>query len=239
MKDRELARMGGRFIAEGENVVRRLLKSGIETESVLVARRKVEAIGPLARPSTMVYSAGDDVIAQVVGFEFHSGVMACGIRPASAKLRAGKLLVVCQQIANTENLGALIRVAAGFGAEGIVLGETCCDPFFRQSVRVSMGTVFSIPLVRSENLARDLDWLNEFGVETVATVLDREGEELSRVKGTGKVALVFGNEAQGLDAETIAHCRRRVTIPMQLGTDSLNVAMAAAVFLYHFTLPGG
>jgi tRNA G18 (ribose-2'-O)-methylase SpoU len=238
MKDRELARFGGRFIAEGENVVRRLLKSSIATESVLVARRKLGVIEPAVKPGTTIFSAGDDVIEQVIGFEFHSGVMACGVRPESAELAPGKLLVVCQGISNTENLGALIRVAAGFGAEAMVLGESCCDPFFRQSVRVSMGTVFSLPLVRSENLLEDLDRLKEWGVETVATVLDPKAEVLSKVTKPGKVALVFGNEAQGLDEETVARCKRKVTIPMQLRTDSLNVAMAAAVFLYHFTLAG-
>ncbi len=241
MKDRELARFGDRFIAEGENVVRRLLKSSIPVESVLLVKRKVDLIAPVVNPAITIFSAGDDIIEQLIGFEFHSGVMACGIRPPSANLDAilssAKLIAVCQRITNTENLGSLIRISAAFGADAMVVGESCCDPFFRQSVRVSMGTVFSLPLIRSENLLTDLDHMTELGVETFATVLDPDAEPLSQVIPAGKSALVFGNEAQGLDSETISHCRRRITIPMQLQTDSLNVAIAAAVFLYHFTLP--
>lgn len=244
MKDRELARFDGRFIAEGENVVRRLLKSPIPVESVLVAQRKAEAIAPLAKSTTPVFSASDDLIQQVIGFEFHSGVLACGIRPDPVDLSVvvppsprRALIVVCQQITNTENLGSLIRLAAAFGANAMLLGESCCDPFFRQSVRVSMGTIFSVPMVRSENLLEDLDRLADLGVETCATVLATDAEPLFSISPPNRVALVFGNEAQGLDEETIRHCRRRVTIPMQLGTDSLNVAMAAAVFLHHFTTP--
>jgi tRNA G18 (ribose-2'-O)-methylase SpoU len=242
MKDRELARFDARFIAEGENVVRRLLNSRIAVESLLLSRRKVEAIAPIVNPAIPIFSATDDVIEKVIGFEFHSGVLACGIRPPSLQLSAilppppAKVRVVaCQQITNTENVGSLIRIAAAFGASALLLGESCCDPFFRQSVRVSMGTIFSLPLVRSENLCEDLDRLAVGGVETFATVLHPDSEPLATISPPDRVALVFGNEAQGLDEITIRHCRRRATIPMQLGTDSLNVAIAAAVFLYHFT----
>jgi tRNA G18 (ribose-2'-O)-methylase SpoU len=242
MKDKELARDGGRFIAEGENVVKRLLASRFTTESVLVAKRKLETIGPLAKAETPVFYAEDDIITQIIGFEFHSGVLACGIRPPSPTLSEilpplpqAALIVACQEIANTDNLGSLIRIAAAFGAHGMILGERCCDPFFRQSVRVSMGTIFSLPIVRSEDLCADLDLLADAGVETWATVLGSDAETLSRMAKPNRTVIVFGNEAQGLDLKTIAHCRKRVVIPMHLGTDSLNVSVAAAVFLYHVT----
>ena len=145
-------------------------------------------------------------------------------------------LVVCPEIEKTDNLGALIRIAAGFGATAMVLGERCCDPFFRQSVRVSMGSVFKLPIVRTDDLARDLRRLRgEFGVELIATVLDEEAERLEDVGRPRRLGLLLGNEGQGLPAEIVALCDRRVTIPMKLGTDSLNVAVAAGIFLYHFT----
>jgi tRNA G18 (ribose-2'-O)-methylase SpoU len=242
MKDKELARDGGRFIAEGENVVKRLLASRFITESVLVATRKLEAIRPLVDPATPLFSAADDIIAQIIGFEFHSGLLACGIRPTSPKLaeilpprKESALLVACQEITNTENLGSLIRIAAAFGAHGMILGEHCCDPFFRQSVRVSMGTIFSLPIVRSEDLRADLDHLTNEGVETWATVLAGDAQSLAAMPKPKRIAIVLGNEAQGLDSQTISHCSDRVVIPMRLGTDSLNVSVAAAVFLYHLT----
>jgi tRNA G18 (ribose-2'-O)-methylase SpoU len=244
LKERELARDGGRFIAEGENVVRRLLKSPVAVDSVLIARRKREIIEPLVAENIPVYCADDELIARTFGFEFHSGVMACGIRPASLDLAAvvpatplPAVVVVCQEIANAENMGGLIRISAAFGACAMVLGERCCDPFFRQSVRVSMGTIFSLPIVRSENLLADLDWLGRAGRMTrVAAVLADDAERLASLKHEPRVAVVFGSEGHGLDSRTIGACDRRVTIPMKLGTDSLNVAVAAAVFLYHLTL---
>jgi tRNA G18 (ribose-2'-O)-methylase SpoU len=99
-----------------------------------------------------------------------------------------------------------------------------------------MGTVFSLPLVRSPDLLGDLRAFRErWGVELAAAVVGEGAEALERAGRPERLALLFGNEAQGLSPEVVAACDRRVTIPMQLGTDSLNVAVAAAVFLYHFT----
>jgi tRNA G18 (ribose-2'-O)-methylase SpoU len=244
LKDRELARdPGGRFIAEGEHVVRRLLASAYETESVLLAARRAEEVAPLVPAHVPVYVAPDELVHTIIGFKFHSGVIACGKRGARRTIdvviprtRDSLTLVICPEIANAENMGAMVRVAAAFGADALVLGERSCDPFWRQAIRVSMGTVFSLPLVQSDDLLRDMRRLQqEWGVELVATVLDESAEPLSGARRGPKLGLLFGNEAQGLDRRFVDACDRRVTIPMKLGTDSLNVAVAAGIILYHFT----
>src|SRR5688572_7775894 len=83
LKDRDVAAIDGRFIAEGELVVRRLLASPFETESVLLADRRVEEIAPLVPEGVPIYVAPAEVVNQIVGFKFHSGVMACGRRGRS------------------------------------------------------------------------------------------------------------------------------------------------------------
>lgn len=244
LKERELAREGGRFIAEGENLVKRLLASRLQTESVLIADRHRNEIPPLVPADIPVYIAPASVVNQVLGYKFHSGVMAVGLRGPSPTIddvmsRGGDqpvTLVICPEIEKTDNLGAMIRIAAGFGAAAMILGERSCDPFFRQSARVSMGTVFYLPVVRSDDLERDLRHLrDEYAVELMATVLDADADRLENVPRPHKLGLLFGNEAQGLPPEYVRLCHRRVTIPMKLGTDSLNVAVAAGIFLYHFT----
>ena len=246
LKDRELARdPGGRFIAEGEHVVRRLLASAYATDSVLLAACRADEIAPLVPASVPVYVVPDEVIHRVIGFKFHSGVIACGLRGTRRSIddlglrrpgAPGLTLVICPEIANAENMGAMIRVTAAFGADALVLGERSCDPFWRQAIRVSMGTVFSLPLVQSDDLMRDMKRLQqEWGVELAATVVEKSAEPLAGARRGPKLGLVFGNEAQGLDRQIIDACDRRVTIPMKLGTDSLNVAVAAGIILYHFT----
>ena len=243
LKDRDLARTGDLFIAEGDYVVRRLLASRYPAVSVLLAKRRVDAIAPLAPPEVPVFVGDDAMIRQILGFKFHTGVIAVGRRLPSQPLaeifearRGPMTLVVCPEISNSDNMGSMIRISAAFGADAVVLGERCHDPFWRQSIRVSMGTVFAMPLLRSENLLRDLKELREgWGVQLVASVLSDDAEPLAGAKRPERIGLLFGNEAQGLDEAHVAACDRRVTIPMKLGTDSLNVAVAAGIFLYHFT----
>jgi tRNA G18 (ribose-2'-O)-methylase SpoU len=244
LKERDLAREGNRFIAESEQIVRRLIDSSLKIDSVLLARRRADEITPIVPPDVPVYVVPDDLVEHVIGFRFHSGVIAVGIRPPRITLD-GVLrhdsesirLVICPETANTENLGGMIRIAAAFGVDAMILGERSCDPFFRQAVRVSMGTVFRLPIIQSENLLCDLGRLkNEWNVERIATVVDDPtSEPLSGTSIAAQWALLFGNEAQGLSSEIIDRCDRRVTIPMKLGTDSLNVMVAAGIFLYHFT----
>jgi tRNA G18 (ribose-2'-O)-methylase SpoU len=242
LKDRELAAQGDLFVCEGLLVVQRLLRSQYPCLSVLCAERKVGAVLPDARPETPVYVVPDALLHDVVGFKFHTGALAVGRRlprgPLEAVLpkREGLTLVVLPHTNNLENVGSIARISAAFGVDAMILGEECCDPFYRQSLRVSMGTMFSLPLHRSEDLKRDLVALRDgYGVQLAATVLDPEAEPLAGAGRPGRVALLFGSEAEGLPGDYLEICSRRLTIPMSLGTDSLNVSMAAAVFLYHFT----
>jgi tRNA G18 (ribose-2'-O)-methylase SpoU len=243
LKERELAARSGLFIAEGEHVVRRLLGSRFEVHSVLLAQRRVAEIAPLVPDHVPAYAVPNELVHQIVGFKFHSGILAAGKRPPRASIddvvprdRERLTLVICPEIATTDNLGSLIRLSAGFGVEAMIIGERSCDPFFRQSVRVSMGTIFRLPIVQSEDIARDLRRLrDEWRVDLAAAVLDDDAEPLSRASRAPRLGLLFGNEAQGLHREHVDLCQRRVTIPMKLGTDSLNVAVACGIFLYHFT----
>src|SRR5690606_16189537 len=110
------------------------------------------------------------------------------------------------------------------------------DPFYRQAVRVSMGTVFRIPIVRCESLHADLQRLKtHWGVRLMATVLDKDAQPLAGYARPPRLAVLFGNEAQGIRPDILPLCDDRVTIPMKLGTDSLNVAVAAGVFLFELT----
>jgi tRNA G18 (ribose-2'-O)-methylase SpoU len=244
LKERDLSREGGRFIAEGHLVVQRLLRSRIRVESLLVARDRLDAMLPHISRGTPVHLADHGLVNRVVGFQFHSGVMAVAFKPPSPSIDglAGAwtdtplTLMVLPDITKTDNLGSLFRIAAGFSVSAVVLGPRCCDPFYRQSVRVSMGAVFTMPMVRSGDLIADLKLLRDrHGFDIAATLLADDAEPLALAARPRRLAVVFGNENTGLRPDEIAACNRRVTIPMGLGVDSLNVSVAAAVTLYHFT----
>jgi tRNA G18 (ribose-2'-O)-methylase SpoU len=244
LKDRDLSNEGGQFLAEGDLLVRRLLESDLETLSILASEQRLHRIEPYVPEDIPLYIAPATIVNQILGFKFHSGVMAVGRRPSSPTLEqiipsSGRcLLAVCPEVANTENLGVMIRIAAAFGVDAMVLGENCCDPFYRQAVRVSMGNVFRLPIVRSADLAADLsEMAGRWAFERFATVLDGSAEALSAIHPPPRAALLFGNEAQGLGQKWIDRCDRRTTIPMPPHVDSLNVAVAAGIFLHHFSQP--
>jgi tRNA G18 (ribose-2'-O)-methylase SpoU len=228
LKDRDLERRGRHFIAEGEHLTRRLLASDFPVDSVMIVQRRAAEMAPVLPDHIPAYVVSQELMTAILGLKFHSGVLACGKRKERQTLdqvvprdRANLTLVICPEIANAENLGTMIR---------------CHDPFWRQSVRVSMGAIFRLPLVQSDDLLRDLRRLREgWGVELVASVLDETAQPLAAAKRGRKLGILFGNEAEGLGREWIEACDRRVTIPMHHGTDSLNVAVAAGIFLYHFT----
>jgi len=245
LKERDLAASGRRFIAEGELVVRRLLASRYAVESVLVSSRKVERIAPLAGEQTLIYTAAPEMVSRIVGFEFHSGVMAVGVRGQPLRVaeaarfwsdRRQLTLMILPEISKTDNLGALLRVGAAFGVDAVILGERCCNPFYRQAVRVSMGAVFELPVVESDDLLRDIGFLREnCAVQCAATVVDADAVPLRSFRRGPRLGVLFGNESQGLSAEYVRACDVRLTIPMRRNVDSLNVAVAAGVVMYALT----
>ncbi|HET6884353.1 MAG TPA: RNA methyltransferase, partial [Pirellulales bacterium] len=133
------------------------------------------------------------------------------------------------------NLGAILRISAALGADAVVLGRRCADPFSRRVLRVSMGAALRLPLVETDDLAADLSKLrSDWQYQLIATVLDRDAEPLANMSRSPRVALLFGSEGHGLERSLVALCDRRATIPMQEGIDSLNVAVAAGICLHHF-----
>jgi tRNA G18 (ribose-2'-O)-methylase SpoU len=243
LKLKNLQRGGEFFIAEGKKVVERLLESDFQTASVFISRKRLEEWQAKVPIDVPLYTAEQDVMNQLVGFDFHVGVVGCGVRRKSfpleqvLPLNAGRLtMVACPQCDNPENLGAIVRIGAAFGIDALLLGKSCCDPFSRRVIRVSMGTAFKLPIIESEDLASDLRRLKDkWQFELAATVLDPNAELLEGALRSSRFGMLLGNEDTGLDDCWTSLCERKLTIPMCRGTDSLNVAVTAGIILHHFT----
>jgi tRNA G18 (ribose-2'-O)-methylase SpoU len=237
------------FITEGEKLVLRLIDSPCHTESILCTAAVRERLGDKLPQHLPIYIAPTPVISGLIGFQFHRGILACGRRPPPVSLAAvcrarppgeRSLIVACPEIRDPTNLGTIIRTAAAFGACGLVAGLAGTDPFSRRVLRTSMGSVLRLPIVQTDNWHFVLDTLHQSGFETVAAVVDPSAERLTDARRPRRTALFFGNEDEGLPAGLAAACRRRVTLPMAHGVDSLNVAVAAGILLCHFAhLPPG
>ena len=254
------SRWAGCFIAEGARLVKRLLRSDYVVESLLLTEGRVEEFSPWLRPDVPAFVMPQTLAAELVGYNFHCGAMACALRRPSPSLddimaRGGERMtfVVCPDVNDPENIGTLIRLGAAFGIDAMLLGPACADPFSRRVLRVSMGNALTLPIVQSRDLRADLLRLKtEWQVQLAATVIENsdptdagepliahgnDAEALSQAARPARLALLFGNEAHGLGPEWLELCDRRLTIPMN-DADSLNVAVAAGIFLYHFTAVG-
>ncbi len=234
----------GHFVVEGELLVRRLLASPLPVDSILVTPGRLERLVPLITSATAVYVAPNALLRRIVGYPFHAGVLGCARRPEDPPLDVcigstpAPLLVACPRIDNQANLGSLMRVAAALGGAGMLIAEGGADPFHRQAMRVSMGAALSLPVRRCADLLDELRRLmGDRGFRIVAAVTDADAVPLHMAPATGPLVLLFGNEAQGLEPAYVALAHQRVRIPMHRDTDSLNVAVAAAVMLYHFRPP--
>lgn len=233
----------GYFVAESQFLVQRLLDSPFHVDSILVdGESKIPQLPPHRVGQFPIYVLTRSDIKELAGYNFHRGIMACGQRPERSNIDsifpgevpATSTILAASKIGDFENMGAIIRAACAFGADAILLDDGCADPFAKRSLRVSTGHAFKIPIVESEDFTADLKKLVGLGFENFATVLSDTATPLSEVCRAPRSVLLVGNEGYGLEEETLAHCTHKITIPMQRGSDSLNVAMATGIFLYHF-----
>ncbi len=226
-------------IVEGLVALRVVLEHGVPLRSVLLTPSRTETLGELldGLAGVPVYLAERDVMAGIVGFDLHRGVLASAVRPVPrlpAEVLSGRRRVVVTQALNDhENLGALFRNAAALGVEAVVLDDRTADPLYRRSVRVSSGWAAVLPHVRVGPLPDGYEPLRDAGFRVVALTPAAGALDVDRAAASGllddPVALVVGAEGPGLTDAAIDGADAAVRVPMSPGVDSLNVATSLAV----------
>ncbi|MBM6999555.1 RNA methyltransferase [bacterium] len=237
----------GIFIAESFKVIDRALAAGVTMNSLLVterweeqAVRRAEEASRVQGADVPVYVAEEATLAQLTGFRLTRGALAemrrPRMRPVSEVLAGARRVAVLDGIVDHTNVGAIFRSAAALDVDAVLVTPTCCDPLYRRSARVSMGTVFQVPWTRIGQTVADwpergLRELRDLGFVTAAFALKDDSLSLDdeRLRGIDRLAMVFGTEGDGLSWDAIHGCDLTVRIPMSHGVDSLNVAAASAV----------
>lgn len=225
----------GIFIAESPKVIRVALQAGYEPLSLLCEERHItgDAADIIAQFSHIpVYTGTRELLAQITGYTLTRGVLCAMQRkalPAVDKICNGaSRVVVIDNVVDTTNIGAIFRSAAALGIDAVLLTRNSCDPLNRRAIRVSMGTVFLVPWTWIDEPVQSL---NQLGFKTAAMALSHDSITLDNplLRDEPRLALIMGTEGDGLPQKTIAAADYVVRIPMMHGTDSLNVAAAAAV----------
>lgn len=236
----KLEPMQGIFIAETEKVIKVALKEGYVPLSLLMDERHRDGLGKeliSLMGDTPVYLSSREILSQISGYSVTRGFLCAMKRPslpaAETICRQAHRIAVLDGIVDSTNIGAIFRSAAALHIDGILLTSTCCDPFCRRAMRVSMGTICQIPWTRIpwQWPYEGLQVLREWGFQTAAMALDENSVSVENpaLKEIPQLAILLGAEGSGLAKETIAHCDYTVMIPMSHGVDSLNVAAASAV----------
>lgn len=225
----------GVFIVESPKVIDRALIEGYEPLALLCEQRHVvgDAAEIISRCGDIpVYTGSRELLASLTGYVLTRGVLCAMRRPAELSVeevcRDARRVVVIDGVVDATNVGAMFRSAAALGIDAVLMTRTSCDPLNRRAVRVSMGVVFSIPWTWIDGPVSDL---NRYGFRTAAMALTDNSVSIddAALLAEPRLAIVMGNEGDGLPAATIAAVDYVVRIPMARGIDSLNVAAAAAV----------
>ena len=241
MRERDLAGRDGLYIAEGRVVLEKAIAADpAAVVSVLVAEQRVESLAAVLAglpAATPVYAAGQDAMDQVVGFPIHRGILALVRRPVrSAKaviagLPARALVVGLVGVANHDNMGGVFRNAAAFGADAVLLDDTCCDPLYRKAIRVSVGAALTVPFARAGTAEAMTERLAAAGFE-LAALSPRGDVELGALRLGPRAAVLLGAEGPGLPDAILSRVRT-VRIAMAGGFDSLNLATTSGIVFHH------
>jgi tRNA G18 (ribose-2'-O)-methylase SpoU len=252
IREKDMTRREGRFIAEGTVVLRMLAEAhrrgnGIVAEAVLVLRNRLAGIQDILErfpEEVPVYVAEQAVIDAIAGFHLHRGILALGRREDApdldaelASLPENALVVVACGISNHDNIGAIFRNAAAFGVDAVFLDQTSCDPLYRKALRVSVGSVLSVPYMRGGSDTELVSRLADAGFDVFC--LSPSGQRrITDVAPQGRTALVLGTEGEGLSPDILSRFTV-VSIAQAPGLDSLNVATAAGIALHEIASAAG
>jgi tRNA G18 (ribose-2'-O)-methylase SpoU len=243
LRMRNLTQYSGRFIAESRLLVERLLRSDYLVESILVDENQQHLL-PVVPEEVEVYLMPGDLISELLGFDFHRGVLACGRRrrlfdlnrwKSEQPLHAAWTGVMMVGIQDPENMGLIVRTCSALGIRDLFIGPNCVDPFARRVLRVSMAGLFNLQLISVPNVLLAIDELASQAVRCVATSLDDRSIPLESFRRQGPTLILLGNEANGLPEAVLKRVSDAVRIDMCLGTDSLNVSIAAGIVLHYVT----
>ena len=221
------------FVAEGRKLVAEALQSGYRLIDLFVtadAGNAYEDIYPSV--SGTVYTVTLPIMNKITESKTPQDITAvfayksCGFTPD------GSRYLCLEKVQEPGNAGALIRSAAAFGFDGVLLSEGCADMYSLKALRGSMGAVFRLPVFIVSDLREFIRDMQSKGFSAYATALREDSVSLEKASFSDKLLLLVGNEGNGLESETLALCDSVIRIPMAQGTESLNAAVAGGIVMW-------
>lgn len=241
LQQRKFRQREQQFLIEGLRFVRQACEAHAPVRTVFVtegfkARPEAEPLlTSLRAGGAKVWVVSDPLLARLSETDTPQGIVAVVDAPrrslADLKLSPTPLLLLCDAVREPGNLGVLVRVADGAGADAVIVLPGSCEITNPKALRATMGSVFTLPVVEVEDGLGALHWLRGRGIRLVVATPEAE-RSCFEADFRGPVALTVGNEAHGVSPDVKAAADLLVHIPMFGGAESLNVSSAGTVLLY-------
>ena len=228
---------------EGLRLSEEALLSKLEIEAIIVSEellrkeRAAEVIDEIASVSKRTATVSEKLLESVSYTKTPQGIVVLARRPISSEkhlaknLNSDSLLVVLHQINNPVNVGAIVRTAEAAGASGVIATANTSDPFSPKSLRGAMGSAFRLPIWSGPDYAEVISWCRQHELITICAAVEAS-VAYTDVDWTKRMALLLGPESTGFTSEELELADQRVSIPMKGAAESLNVSVAAGVFLF-------
>jgi RNA methyltransferase, TrmH family len=224
--DARYRRTEKRALIEGPHLLAAALQHAVRPVAVLVTEEGAANAEIAALLPANAVMLGKGVFRAIVDSDTPQGV-AAEIAIPDARKSTGNT-VFLEGVQDPANVGAIMRSAAAFGIGRVVLDRACADPWSPRALRAGAGGHFALAIAETSDLAAEIEAFKG----TVACTVPRGGMALADAPLDHGAAWIFGAEGSGLSDGIIRRADVRVTIPMAAGTESLNVAAAAAICLY-------
>lgn len=222
------------FVLDGEHMVAEGLSVCPErVRTLFVDEGRVDDFAPLlAKATGEVYAVPQHVLCAISQVKTPQGIVAvCGMPAAVPLAQMGEKLILLENVQDPGNVGTVLRTLDAAGFDGCVLTSGCADPFGPKALRATMGSAFRVPLCTVADAAETARALAQSGYAVIGAALDGE-PFYEREPLPDKLCVLIGNEGQGLTAGAQQSCTHRYRLPMRGGAESLNAAVAAAIFMY-------
>jgi RNA methyltransferase, TrmH family len=227
-RESRLRRSESRALIEGPHLLEALLSRQLKPSAILAteaALADAEIASLVARSGIAPVVLSATAFKAIVDVETPQGLAA---EIAIPSIRREGPRVFLEGVQDAGNVGAIVRSAAAFGAGAVILDRACADPWSPKVLRAGMGGHFALQVLQVDSLESALE---SFPGTLVCTVA-RGGEPLRKAGLSGKIGWVFGSEGRGVSSRVENQCGMKINIPLAPGTESLNVAAAAAICLY-------
>lgn len=229
-----------KFIIEGLRLCFDAMESGIKIKMTLYTEdslnKNKEKLEKIIKASDEAYTVTEDVFRKISSIKTPQGILCVCIK-LDKQVSLDKIsnigkLIVLENIQDPSNMGALLRTAEALGLKALIISNDCCNIYNQKVLRGSMGAVFRLPVYISDNLINEIKYLQKKGIKVYASVPDKMAHPVNDINLSSNVAIVIGNEGNGIKADTINICDDVITIPMGGKAESLNAAVAGSILMW-------